>query len=101
MILYFLAFLQKMHLARCRRQGAGTHEELLGKVQNTFLGLRRRLVEMGVRQDTLIVVQSEFGRRPNENATGGTDMGLAARCFWKLPNNPITQQGFSPLTISL
>jgi uncharacterized protein (DUF1501 family) len=55
----------------------GQHEQLLGKVQSTVLNLRRGLIDIGVWDDTLIVVQSEFGRRPEENASGGTDHGTS------------------------
>ncbi len=122
----------------------GAHEGLLGKVQNTLMGLRRGLIELGVWQDTLIVVQSEFGRRATENASGGTDHGTSGpvllvggavaggvygarsdlgdldadgnlrfrtdfrevystivQNFWRMPNNSMSQQGFSPLNISL
>lgn len=53
----------------------GEHERLLEKVQSTLLGLRRGLMEMGAWQDSLILVHSEFGRRPQENASAGCDHG--------------------------
>lgn len=53
----------------------GEHEHLLAKVQNTLMGLRRGLKEIGVWNDTLVIAHSEFGRRPAENASGGTDHG--------------------------
>ncbi|WCG81451.1 DUF1501 domain-containing protein [Pectobacterium sp. A5351] len=53
----------------------GEHERLLSKVETLLLGLRRGLIEIGAWQDSLIMVHSEFGRRPQENASGGADHG--------------------------
>ncbi|MCL2892107.1 DUF1501 domain-containing protein [Brenneria tiliae] len=53
----------------------GAHERLLSKVETLLLGLRRGLSDIGVWQDSLIMVHSEFGRRPQENASSGTDHG--------------------------
>jgi uncharacterized protein (DUF1501 family) len=53
----------------------GEHERLLGKMETALLGLRRGLQQIGVWNDTLIVVHSEFGRRPAENASAGCDHG--------------------------
>lgn len=53
----------------------GEHERLLTKVQATLTGLRRGLKDIGVWQHTLVIAHSEFGRRPAENASGGTDHG--------------------------
>ncbi|HBF28962.1 DUF1501 domain-containing protein [Rhizobium sp.] len=59
----------------------GEHERLLGKVQSTLMGLRRGLNDIGVWDDTLVIVHSEFGRRPAENASGGTDHGSCSPVF--------------------
>ncbi|KFX25871.1 hypothetical protein KP24_04120 [Pectobacterium atrosepticum] len=53
----------------------GEHERQLSKVETLLLGLRQGLIDMGAWQDSLIMVHSEFGRRPKENASGGTDHG--------------------------
>lgn len=55
----------------------GEHERLLSKVQTLVLSLRRGLLEIGVWDDSLIMVYSEFGRRPQENASAGTDHGTS------------------------
>ncbi|ACS85903.1 DUF1501 domain-containing protein [Musicola paradisiaca] len=56
-------------------QLAQQHGPLLASVERVLLGLRQGLKAMGVWDNTLILVQSEFGRRPAENASGGTDHG--------------------------
>ncbi|ACT13276.1 MULTISPECIES: DUF1501 domain-containing protein [Pectobacterium] len=53
----------------------GEHERQLSKVETLMLGLRQGLIDIGAWQDSLIMVHSEFGRRPKENASGGTDHG--------------------------
>ncbi|AIA70879.1 putative exported protein [Pectobacterium atrosepticum SCRI1043] len=53
----------------------GEHERQLSKVETLLLGLRQGLIDIGAWQDSLIMVHSEFGRRPKENASGGTDHG--------------------------
>ncbi|MEN1833376.1 DUF1501 domain-containing protein [Pseudomonas lijiangensis] len=55
----------------------GEHERLLGKVQTLLLSLRKGLMEMSAWKDSLILVHSEFGRRPQENASAGTDHGTS------------------------
>ncbi|AOR58434.1 DUF1501 domain-containing protein [Pectobacterium parmentieri] len=53
----------------------GEHERQLSKVETLLLGLRQGLIDIGAWQDSLIMVHSEFGRRPKENASGGADHG--------------------------
>ncbi|WKV52443.1 DUF1501 domain-containing protein [Dickeya fangzhongdai] len=120
------------------------HRPLLHQVATLLMGLRRGLMDIGTWQDTLILVQSEFGRRPEENASGGTDHGTSGVAlllggalsggiygspsdlgkldeagnpyfttdfrriyssivtdFWRLPHNPLRNEGFEPLALRL
>lgn len=60
---------------------SGTHANLLRQLAEGLLALRGALVELGRWDDTLIMTYSEFGRRPKENQSGGTDHGTAAAHF--------------------
>ncbi|MCO7255458.1 DUF1501 domain-containing protein [Dickeya oryzae] len=118
------------------------HRPLLQQVARLLTGLRQGLIDIGVWQDSMILVQSEFGRRPQENASGGTDHGTSGVAFllggalsgglygsrtdldrlddvgnptfstdfrqlyssivtqfWRLPHNPLQQEGFAPLPL--
>jgi len=57
------------------------HTRLLGLLSEGLGTLRQNLKEFGVWDDTLVMTYSEFGRRPAENASGGTDHGTAAPHF--------------------
>lgn len=59
----------------------GQHEAILGRLSRCMLVLERGLKDIGVWQDVLILATSEFGRRPAENASGGTDHGSAGPVF--------------------
>ncbi|MEP7276834.1 MAG: DUF1501 domain-containing protein [Betaproteobacteria bacterium] len=60
---------------------AGTHARLLGELAQGLTALKRALVELDRWDDTLVVTYSEFGRRPRENQSAGTDHGTAAVQF--------------------
>ena len=53
----------------------------LGELATALAGFYQELQRRGWEKDTLICVYSEFGRRVEENASGGTDHGGAAPCF--------------------
>lgn len=57
------------------------HPSLLRKSDNSLKQLVTRLKEFGAWNDTVILVYSEFGRRPTENGGGGTDHGTAGPAF--------------------
>ncbi|MEP7312729.1 MAG: DUF1501 domain-containing protein [Pseudomonadota bacterium] len=57
------------------------HEVLLQQLGATLVALRQAFTAAGIWEDTLIVTYSEFGRRAQENASGGTDHGKAAAHF--------------------
>jgi uncharacterized protein (DUF1501 family) len=57
------------------------HSALLAQVAQAVVALRAALTEVGVWQDTLVLTYSEFGRRPKENGSGGTDHGTATVHF--------------------
>ena len=81
-----------------RRQGAGdlrltlagfdTHQnqlryacESVESSARAVVALRAALSEVGMWERTLILTYSEFGRRPRENQSGGTDHGTAGAMF--------------------
>jgi uncharacterized protein (DUF1501 family) len=53
------------------------HRNLLGPVSQSLAALQRDLKDSGLEDQVLIMVHSEFGRRPAQNGTGGTDHGTA------------------------
>lgn len=59
----------------------GTHANLLKSVAEAVIALRAALSEHGVWDRTLILTYSEFGRRPRENQSGGSDHGTAGALF--------------------
>lgn len=56
---------------------AGTHERLLKDLAEGVTALRTALIELNRWNTTLIMTYAEFGRRPRENQSGGTDHGTA------------------------
>lgn len=54
------------------------HNDLLAQLAHGLTGLRDALTEKGMLERTLIMTYSEFGRRIEENASSGTDHGVAA-----------------------
>lgn len=59
------------------RQQAGTHQRLLTDLAEGLVAFKTACVQMGIWQRLLIVTYSEFGRRPAENGSQGTDHGTA------------------------
>ncbi len=57
------------------------HERLLGMVGEGLAQFRRNLRAAGLWNDVLVMTYSEFGRRVQPNASGGTDHGTAAPHF--------------------
>lgn len=60
---------------------AGVHAGLMKQLGEGLLALKNGLTELGRWQDTLVMTYAEFGRRPRENQSGGTDHGTAATHF--------------------
>ncbi|HUQ28609.1 MAG TPA: DUF1501 domain-containing protein [Usitatibacter sp.] len=56
----------------------GTHANLLRQLAEGIEALRTALVEAGRWNTTVIATYAEFGRRPRENQSGGTDHGTAS-----------------------
>ena len=54
-----------------------TQARLFAEVAGGIVALQHALDELGRWNDTLILTYSEFGRRPRENMSGGTDHGTA------------------------
>ena len=57
------------------------HARLLGQLAEGLAAFRRVLVRAGKWRDVVVVTVSEFGRRPSQNGSGGTDHGTAAPLF--------------------
>jgi uncharacterized protein (DUF1501 family) len=60
---------------------AGTHARLLQVLADGLVALKHALVELGRWDSTLVMTYSEFGRRPRQNLSSGTDHGTAAAHF--------------------
>jgi uncharacterized protein (DUF1501 family) len=60
---------------------AGVHAQLLRQLGEGLAALREALRESGRWNDAIIATYAEFGRRPRENDSGGTDHGTAAPHF--------------------
>lgn len=58
-----------------------TQARLLGEFANGIVALKSALAELGRWSDTLILTYAEFGRRPKENLSNGTDHGTASVHF--------------------
>jgi uncharacterized protein (DUF1501 family) len=59
----------------------GTQERLLGDLAEGLAALRAAMVELDRWNSTLILTYAEFGRRPKENQSNGTDHGTANAHF--------------------
>lgn len=57
------------------------HARLLGDLAEGLAALKSALLESGRWESTLVMTYAEFGRRPQENSTAGTDHGTAAAHF--------------------
>jgi len=60
---------------------AATQARLLGELAGGVTALRSALLELGRWNDTLVLSYAEFGRRPKENLSGGTDHGTSSVHF--------------------
>jgi uncharacterized protein (DUF1501 family) len=58
-----------------------THETLLGDLDGALTGFLSKVTASPAGRGTVVMTYSEFGRRPAENASGGTDHGAAAPLF--------------------
>ena len=56
---------------------AGTQTRLLGELAGGLTALKSALGELGRWNETLVLTYAEFGRRPKENLSQGTDHGTA------------------------
>ncbi len=61
----------------------GIQERLLKEYSDGMEAFVKNLQQMNLWSDTLILTFSEFGRRVDQNASGGTDHGKA-NCLWVL-----------------
>ena len=60
---------------------AATQARLLGELAHGIIALRSALEEIGRWGNTLVLTYAEFGRRPRENLSNGTDHGTASAHF--------------------
>ena len=60
---------------------AGMQARLLGELANGMVALKGALDELGRWNNTLVLTYAEFGRRPKENLSNGTDHGTASVHF--------------------
>jgi uncharacterized protein (DUF1501 family) len=58
-----------------------TQARLLGELAGGVVALKNALAELGRWNDTLVLTYAEFGRRPKENLSNGTDHGTASVHF--------------------
>ncbi len=63
------------------------HDELMAYLDEAVTNFYQDLSGHGVSRNVLVATWSEFGRRPKENASGGTDHGSAAP--WLLIGDPV------------
>src|SRR5438270_8305527 len=63
------------------------HDDLMGYLDSAVSAFYQDLAAHNVAEKVLIATWSEFGRRPKENASGGTDHGAAAPLL--LIGNPV------------
>ncbi len=59
----------------------GAHANLMRQLGEGLSALRAALKEINRWQSTVVATYSEFGRRPQENQSGGTDHGTASAHF--------------------
>ncbi len=57
------------------------HAALLLQLSEGLAALRAALIDIGRWESTVVATYSEFGRRPRENQSGGTDHGTASNHF--------------------
>lgn len=57
------------------------HARLLRDLADGIAALKSALIELGRWDSTLILTYAEFGRRPRENQSGGTDHGTSSAHF--------------------
>ena len=83
-----IAATRRVPVIRITQSGFDTHQNqlavqanLLRQVADGVVALRGALQEAGAWNDTVVLTYSEFGRRPRENGSGGTDHGTAGVHF--------------------
>lgn len=59
----------------------GDHDTLLGQVASAIAALQQDMVVLNRQDEVVLVTFSEFGRRPLQNGSGGTDHGTAEPMF--------------------
>ena len=59
----------------------GTQANLLKELAEGIAALKSALIELNRWNETLVMTYAEFGRRPKENQSGGTDHGTASAHF--------------------
>lgn len=61
-----------------RNRLSGVHAVEMQRISEAIKSFHDDMVEQGLADQTVLMTYSEFGRRPNENASSGTDHGTAS-----------------------
>ena len=75
---------------------APNHARLLGELSGSLAAFQKDLQQRGLEDQVLTMTFSEFGRRPSQNESGGTDHGTAAPLFVMGPQIQNTLVGSAP-----
>ena len=75
---------------------AANHARLLTELSSSLAAFQKDLQQRGLDDQVLTMTFSEFGRRPSQNESGGTDHGTAAPLFVMGPQLKNTLVGQAP-----
>lgn len=75
---------------------APNHARLLSELSGSLAAFQKDLQQRGLEDQVLTMTFSEFGRRPSQNESGGTDHGTAAPLFVMGPQIKDTLVGQAP-----
>ncbi len=75
---------------------AANHARLLTELSTSLAAFQQELKQRGLDDQVLTMTFSEFGRRPSQNESGGTDHGTAAPLFVMGPQIKDTMIGQAP-----
>ncbi|HKP13262.1 MAG TPA: DUF1501 domain-containing protein, partial [Blastocatellia bacterium] len=64
-----------------RNKLVGAHAVEMQRLSEAIKSFTDDMTEQGLADHTVLMTYSEFGRRPNENASNGTDHGTASSMF--------------------
>jgi uncharacterized protein (DUF1501 family) len=76
------------------QDSAGGHPDLWATIDGALAAFHAEMTAIGAADDVLVLAYSEFGRRPEENGSNGTDHGTAAPMF--AFGNPVVGGVYGP-----